>query len=66
MPPRKTSTKTTTKKDLKEAVDPVQTALSENEENVLNPEKIRETAIRKEIYEKTPCASFLTKNPFKL
>ena len=51
MPPRKTSTKTTTKKDLKEAVDPGQTALSENEENVLNPEKIRETAIRKEIYE---------------
>ena len=56
MPPRKTSTKTTTKKDLKEAVDPVQTALSENEENVLNPEKIRETAIRKEIYEKADSA----------
>ncbi|MCI6287407.1 MAG: hypothetical protein MR727_01575, partial [Lentisphaeria bacterium] len=31
-------------------------SLSENEENVLNPEKIRETAIRKEIYEKADSA----------
>jgi len=49
---RKTTSKTVTKKDLAEAVEPVKAELVEEAATTLKPEKIREKAVKKEILAK--------------